>query len=90
MNLNLFPAPPVLSSPQLPSPPKLPSVHPVSQAQFLSTPMIRLTNFSGKEEDFQGWARKFEIRANLMGYHDFLTGSEAVDPSNDKDSSMQL
>ena len=90
MSLNQIPAPPVLSSPQLPSPPKLPSVHQISQAQFLNTPMIRLTNLSGKEEDFQGWARKFEIRANLMGYHDLLTGSKIVDPANDRDSSMQL
>ena len=90
MNLNLFPAPPVSSSPQLQAPPSHPPVQQGNQAQFLSTPMIRLTNFTGKEEEFQGWARKFEIRANLMGYHDLLTGSKIVDPSDVQDKNMQL
>ena len=53
-------------------------------------PMIKLTNFQGKEGKFPGWSKKFLIRSTLLNYVDILEGRKTPNKNNKAESDMQL
>ena len=59
--------------------------------------MIRIIPFSGKEEDWRMWSRKFLARAKMREYKEILTGSEkapaaslVIDESTDAGKKQKL